>query len=283
MKGFPYIPLVVAALLCASPPCFAVGADALVPHKALYDVDLVATRSGSQIVNIHGRMFYQWKPACDAWVTDHRFNLFYEYADSPGMWITSDFSTFETFDGKSLDFSSRRKRDGELYQEVRGRADTGEKGGQAIFSLPEPITYDLSPSSLFPMAHTMEMVKRARAGDKFFSAHVFDGSDEEGPIEINTFIGKKAEKSGLPAKSPDIDKTLIEAPAWNIRMAVFPVLKPEETADYEMNLVFHDNGVISDMMIEYDDFSVTQKLVALEKIEGDACGSSAPRKGPAPR
>jgi hypothetical protein len=36
-------------------------------------------------------------------------------------------------------------------------------------------------------------------------------------------------------------------------------------------MIFHENGVISDMKIDYDDFSVTQKLVALERVQGDQC------------
>jgi len=43
-------------------------------------------------------------------------------------------------------------------------------------------------------------------------------------------------------------------------------------ADYEMDVIFHENGIISDMFIEYKDFSVTQKLVALEKIKKENCG-----------
>ena len=80
-------------------------AQYLAPHKALYDINLVATRSGSQVVNISGKMFYEWAPTCDAWITDHRFSLFYEYADSPAMRVTSDFSTFETFDGTGFNLS----------------------------------------------------------------------------------------------------------------------------------------------------------------------------------
>ena len=56
-------------------------------------------------------------------------------------------------------------------------------------------------------------------------------------------------------------------------MAVFPVKDREEESDYEMSMNFHENGIISDMLIEYDDFSVKQKLVALEKIPAESCGA----------
>lgn len=263
--------LSVPAAASAAPPDAI--ASALAPHKAVYDIDLVATHSGSQILNISGQMTYEWKPSCDAWVTDHRFKLFYEYADAPGMRITSDFSTYESFDGKSFNYSSRRQRDGEMYQEIRGHADAGPKGGKAVYSMPEDMSYDLAAGTLFPIGHTVELIRRAEAGDKFYSAQIFDGSDEEGPIEISSFIGKsaKAEKTS----SDKIDADLLKSPAWNVRMAVFPVKDQEEESDYEMSMVFHRNGIISDMLIEYDDFSVKQKLVSLEKVSAHSCGSSS--------
>lgn len=243
----------------------------LVPHKALYDINLVATRSGSQVLNISGQMFYEWKPTCDAWITDHRFNLYYEYSDSPGMRITSDFSTFESFDGETFNFSSRRKRDGDLYQELRGIGTVNNEEQEASFNMPEGLKYDLKPKTLFPMAHTIETIKHVREGSKFFAAHVFDGSDEEGPIEINTFIGKPVNAMAEIQPSANLDMSLINTSARKIRMAVFPETNPESVADYEMSMIFHENGIISDMLIEYDDFSVKQDLVALEKLNIDAC------------
>ena len=65
---------------------------------------LVSAKNGSQIINIHGQMFFEWKPSCEGWITNHRFTLAYDYADSPAMTISSDFSTFEGFDGKSSQF-----------------------------------------------------------------------------------------------------------------------------------------------------------------------------------
>jgi hypothetical protein len=47
-----------------------------------------------------------------------------------------------------------------------------------------------------------------------------------------------------------------------------------------MGMVFHENGIISDMTIEYDDFTVKQKLVSLEKLPAAACAApvDAPKK-----
>lgn len=257
---------------------FKAAKDALVPHKALYDINLVATRSGSQIVNISGQMFYEWHPTCEAWVTDHRFSLFYEYADSPGMRINSDFTTYETFDGTEFNYSARRSRDGELYEELRGRAEIGNKAGEAIFSMPEGLTYAMPKDAVFPMIHTARMVEKASANQKFFRAVVFDGSDKDGPVEINTFIGKEVNPMNIVKANEELDMSLINSKAWKARMAVFPIESQEEFADYEMSLVFHENGLISDMLIEYDDFSVTQELVALEKLDVASCEAKKSQK-----
>lgn len=250
-------------------------AAGLVAHKALYDIDLVATHSGSQILNISGQMAYEWKPDCEGWLTDHKFNLHYEYADSPGMRISSDFSTYESFDGKNFNFTSRRVRDGEMYQEILGHADLGPTGGTAVYRMPESIKYELAKGTLFPMSHTVELIRHAEKGDRFYSAQIFDGSDEEGPIEINSFIGKETKARKGLYDNPKIDKDVLDGKAWKVRMAVFPVKDQEEESDYEMSMDFHENGVISDMLIEYDDFSVKQKLVALEKIPAESCGTAA--------
>lgn len=252
------------------------GGMEFAPHKAIYEVKLIATRSGSQIINISGEMRYEWHPTCDAWISNHSFNLYYEYADAPPMQINSDFSTFETFDGKSLDYSSQRRRDGMLFEELRGRAVRDETGkGEAVNTIPGTLSFDLPEGTLFPMQHTMAVLKAFKEGKKFLGATVFDGSDEDGPVEISSFMGGPVDAKRNFEDVPELDMSLIDTPAWKARLAFFPLNDPSETADYEMNLVFHENGIISDMMIEYDDFTISQKLVALESLK-DGCKPEKP-------
>jgi len=244
--------------------------EKLEPHKAIYNISLVATRSGSSVVNISGKMFYEWRPSCDGWITDHRFNLFYEYADGPGMQVKSDFSTFEAYDGESFNFTAQRKRNDTTYEQYLGQATMGDDR-MAIYTMPEDLQHELSKGTNFPMRHTVKLIQKAFNNDKFFSAPVFDGSDEEGPVEINAFIGDKATADKVLLSSKAISGDLLKTTAWNVRMAVFPENDDGATSDYEMSIVFHENGVISDMLVDYDDFSVKQELVALEKLDHNKC------------
>lgn len=280
--------LIAGLLVTASMPSYAAerldktGRDALAPHKAVYDIEMTARRSSSQVLNIHGQMYFALQPSCEAWSTDHRFNLYYEYADSPPMQITSDFTTYEPLDGKSFDFNSRRKRDGELYQELRGTALRDNDGlVHVTYTAPDGLTFEMPKEGLFPMAHTARMMDSIRGGGKVYSAVVFDGSDEEGPIEINTIVGKPMTVSESMKADPAIDQSLLNSPARKVRMAFFPVADDNPAADYEMDIVVHDNGVISDMAVDYGEFSVSQKLVALEKVNAPACSNEA--AGPAPK
>lgn len=242
-----------------------------IPHKALYEIKLAGKKSGSQIVSISGQMFYEWSSNCDAWNSNHRFNLLYEYADTPPMKITSDFSTYETFDGKTFNFASQRKRNGDLFEELRGLAIKDGDVQTATFSLPEGLEYELKPNTLFPMQHTLDVLDTIKSGKKFYKATIFDGSDQDGPVEVNAFIGKKQELDEEFKENKNIDQSLLNNDAWTVQLAFFPAVNQESTADYEMTLVFHDNGVISEMMVDYGDFTVSQKLKALDKGDAQDC------------
>lgn len=245
----------------------------LAPHKALYEIKLLTNKSSAQFVNLSGQMYYEWQSSCEAWVSNHRFNLTYEYADAPAMRITSDFSTYESFDGKTMNYTSQRKRDGHIFEEIRGLAKVSEnqRESKAEYTIPEDLEFQLPEDTKFPMSHTLAVLEKINSGQKFYRTTIFDGSDKDGPLQVTSFIGKPVEKGDIIKVSTGMDEELLNSPAWNMRLAFFPMNSPDAASDYEMSVVFHENGLISDVVIDYKDFSVSQKLVALEKLT-DNCG-----------
>lgn len=236
------------------------------PHKALYDIKLSSKKSGAKVSNITGKMLYEWQPSCDAWISNHRFDMVYEYAELPSVRIKSDYSTYESFDGKTLNFSSQRKRGDVLLEELRGSASSQS----ADFTIPDGLNFEFSDNTLFPMAHTLSVLDKIKSGQKFYNATIFDGSDTDGAFDINSFIGEKTTYTPPEKYAQNIDTNLTEKQGWKIRLAFFPLNDNETISDYEMSIIFHENGVISDMTIEYSDFSVSQKLMAVEKL-GNIC------------
>ena len=255
---------------------------------------------------------YEWQPDCDGWLAAHKFDLHYDYADAPSMRVNSNFSTFESYDGRTMTFASKRARAGSVFEKLRGEAqlntpaksnDTKNSGGAAVYTLPEGLTFDLPAGTLFPMGHTLAVFDAMRDNKKFLYASVFDGSDDEGPVDINTFIGAPKPLPKNLAVSikgeKNIDKTLVNDNPRAIRLAFFPkenvghnantsdknnapqnkdesesddITARGGAAEYEMDMLMHDNGVISQMVIEYERFTVRQSLRALEKTE-NLCGN----------
>ncbi len=263
------------------------GVSGMHPHRAIYEVSLSSIESGGQLVDIRGKMYFEWEKTCESWTTDHRSTLVYEYADGTSSRINSDFAAYETLDGKDLNFSSRRENNGALFEEFRGHAKlTTNADGSANFSVPSELNFKLPKNTFFPMQHTDEILARARKGEKFFNATLFDGSDDKGPQLVNVFIGTAMDPMKGLKVNKNMDLALLKSPGRHMRLAFFPAEDDASAAEYEMDLVALDNGVVSDIKVIYDTFTITQKLVALQGIELPACtenssyGAAGPQAQP---
>jgi hypothetical protein len=260
-----------------SVPAPAKGDDVTVAlHKALYDFRMVAVEAGAGISGIQGKMYYEQDDNCDAWTTEHRFRVEYQYPERRAVRNTSHYVAYEAKDLSQFYFSSEREEDGSTTEQLRGSiAKKSDGTAMAEYARPGDLSYPLPQGYMLPTQQTNEVIRRARAGETFFDAVMFDGTDADGPVEVNTYIGKKVtaeEIEKIAAKNPKIDRSLLSPDAWHVRMAVFP-LKDRQgmTPSYEMDLILHDNGVVSWSLVDYKSFRVEQKLLALEKIAPKKC------------
>jgi hypothetical protein len=250
------------------------SAASLTPYKALYTVQLTDTKGATDIIDIQGKMMYQLGQSCEQTVTDHHYILTYYYPDSVPMRISSDFSMAESHKGGQFDFTARRRRDGVLYEELRGRAVVDpKKGGEAIYTDPEDMRFDLPPDTRFLAGQTAILISAAQQGQKFLSFPLFDGSDKDGPLDVTALISS-VPTSYTPPGGPNIDATLLTKQAWRVHLAFFSRLEPQETSDYEMTITLHANGVISSSDITYPDYTVKETLTALKPQESSPCDPS---------
>jgi len=254
----------------------AAGGVHIAVHRALYEFSLVAASPGASINGIEGTMYFDQDDACDAWTTDRRFTTEYQYAERPVDTDTSRYVMFESKDQRQFSFSSERQENGEMVEQLRGSVESAANGtGRAVYSRPDALVYDLPKGYFLPTGHSIELIRRAMAGERFFSAVLFDGSDADGPVELGVFIGKKAaaaEIKKIRGANKKIDARLLTPDAWHIRMAVFPLKNAGEMLpSYEMDMIMHDNGVISHVLVDYKTFKVEQKLIALERLSPKKC------------
>lgn len=265
--------------------------DTEVSHRAIYDFKLSAVESGAGISGIRGKMFYEQKDECDAITSEHRFNAEYQYPERPAVLTTSKYSSWEGKGGRQFYFNSDRADNGVMTEQLRGGIEQGaeKKDDKAVYSKPEETRYDLPEDYFLPVAHTSEIIRRAKQGETIFNAVVFDGTDADGPVEINTIIGKKAtadeiaaiakqaegasnDEDNKIARPAKIDAALLVPEAWHVRMAVFPLKNNEDMLpSYEMDIILHANGVVSKVVVDYRVFKVAQTLRGLEPVKNKPC------------
>lgn len=248
----------------------------MLSHRALYDFRMTSVGTGSGLSDIRGRMFYEQDDACEAWTTDHRFTSEYHYPERDPMLNTSHYVSWEAKDKSSFQFSSDRQENGAMAEQLRGAVAQAEDGtAKASFSRPSGLAFDLDKNYYLPTGHTVEIIRHARAHQPFFNGILFDGTDAEGPVEVNVFIGHKAsaeEIAAIARRSPRIDAKLLSKDAWHVRMAIFPLADREGMSPtYEMDMILHDNGVVSDAVVDYQLFKVGQRLEALESLPETKC------------
>jgi len=246
-------------------------------HKAIYDLNMVSVASGAGVAGIKGEMYFEQDDACDAWTTDQRFNMEYQYPERSAVNNTNHYVAWEGKDGKRFEFNSEREENGQPSELLRGAVLRNDDGtAQAKYTRPPSLSFDLPQGYLLPTQQTNQVIEHARAGDHFTSAILFDGTDADGPVEIDTVIGKKATldeiKKLYAAKAGKIDDSLLAVDGWHVRMAVFPLKdKDVMTPSYEMDMILHANGVVSYAVVDYKTFKVEQRLKTLERLPPPKC------------
>ncbi len=279
------------------------GGVQIAAHRALYTMSLAHSKTDSGVTGAQGEMGYQWGETCDGWTVEQRYRLTIDYAESQDVAIDSNFVTWESKDGLRYRFNQKETRNGTVDEEIRGSAqlDGPGKGGTVTFEKPQPQTMKLPPGALFPSAHTILLIEKAKAGEDFVARQVFDGATVEGAVLVSAVIGKKVEPSpvaqsdpkanpksaadvkgagdpnanpggkAVASADPSLNDPVLQRPGWRIRLAFFPSDPNTETPDYELGMLLLDNGISRDMTIDYGDYTINAKLAKIEPLGKPHC------------
>jgi hypothetical protein len=257
--------LCALAVFCAA----TAGAAEIAPHRALYTMTLGRTTGDASVIGANGTMAYQWGEVCDGWTVEQRYRLKMGYSETPDVSIASNFVTWEAKDGLSYRFNQKETRNGTGDEEIRGTAklDGPDKGGTADFEKPEGKSFKLPDGMLFPSAHTIFLIDKAKAGEVFISKQIFDGATVENAVLVSAVIGPKVAPDPEAAKK----SPLLNRPGWHVRLAFFPADAKVEKPDYELGMLLLDNGVSRDMVIDYGDYAIHATLDDIEALPKPGC------------
>ena len=235
------------------------------PHRAFYKMTMGSSKVNSGIIGVDGRMIFEWRSTCDAWVVEQRYVMTYQREQGNETHTDTEFSAWENKDGERYKFYVKNKFS-DTKSKIEGVANYSLKtgSGEVLFQTPKEIKYELPGNTMFPSNHTFFLLDAAKAQKKLLVVPVFDGSEIQTAISVSAVIGKQK-----VLENPQ--NALLSGNYWPIRMAFFPPGHKSTRPTHEMTIHLHENGIAGDLVLDYADFTVKMKLMKLEKIARPYC------------
>lgn len=261
-------PILVAGLV-AGAAAEAAGI-ALQPHRAIYDLTLKRVASGSGIEQLDGRLVVEFAPDCDGYGFSQRIVM--RMLDSDGQEAVNDFraATWENMAGTKFRFNVRTMVDGSVIEENSGRAQLNAPGGggSVDFNNADVNNISLPAGTVFPVAHTIAILKTANAGGGELEVKLFDGSGEDGRFDTFSWIGPR---NGDGAHAGDKFEIIAGIASWPVRMAYFPFGDQVGVPDFEIGFRLFANGVYGDIVLDYGDFALDGRLSRVDPLPRPSC------------
>ena len=238
----------------------------ILPHEAIYGLDLVEQSAEAGILRLEGRLVWRWARVCDGWEVEQRDEV--TILVDRGAVITEEsvYDAWESSDGRDLRFNLIRHTNGILTYQYSGIATISDDGmGTAHYRLPGPQQLQLPADTLFPVTHSLDLLRRAQAGEAAYSAWLFDVANGYGVSELRTTIGPPNPVAGSP------EAYLSETASWPVEMTYYPAADGAGAPAYRVEARLHANGVMETMDIDVGDFVVRASLSKLVVLPEPEC------------
>ena len=251
---------------------------ALVPHRAIYDLSLGATRSNAQVAGVRGRILYDFDGnTCQGYSLE--FRQVSELDTGEGKVSTTDLrsTTWEGADAKSFKFTSQNFIDENLVDSVDGHAEREASKTAVALEKPQQKSLSLAAGVVFPTEHMGRAINAAHAGQSVLSFPVYDGSETGDKVyDTLTVIGHQigpGERNHDDAAASEAK--LAEVPRWPVTVSYFERGKAadssEQTPAYAISFELYANGISRALALDYNNFVITGKLASLEIKNAKPC------------
>lgn len=248
----------------------AASGASIAPHSAVYELKLSKQHSDRGVTFASGRIEFELTDSCDGWMVRQRTRLNMTNAQGHALdtgWI---FDAWEAKDGLAYRFSVKRLRvDGQL-EEVRGKAelDADSGGGSVIYSVPEGRSEALPAGTVFPAQHNLDVMRAAADEELLLWREVFDGAGNEGLFGVNAAV-----VGAIPlSKAPSLPSPLMDGvESWRVQMAYYPQSDQSSEPNYQQAQRLYANGIVDEMVFDYDDFALDAKLQSLKALPAAQC------------
>lgn len=247
------------------------------PHRAVYDISFDHATPGSGVADMTGRMVYEMSGShCTGFAQKMRFVT--RMTNQEGLAQINDLRTtsFEDIATHRLRFSSSQYENQKLSESSQGSAGPGNGGTLTEVKLTKPAkkTVKLPSDIYFPIQHSLALMQAAKDGKTTFFANLYDGSDKgEKFYETSAVIGNRNEPGSVPAPKLSEAEALAGLASWPIAIGYFEPgpANTDAVPSYELAFRFYENGVSSNLYIDYGDFAIRGELKELEFLKERPC------------
>jgi hypothetical protein len=254
---------------------FAAGVP-LAPHRAYYVLEAARIDSKAGISAIAGKLAYEITGnECDGYAVSYRIANRYQQGENPAQVIDIRMTSFESGDGKELDSQQKQFNDMKLEADTRVKAKFPKEGGAGSGELEgkESKSFDIDAAALLPTAFQKKLMQDALDGNARSSALVFEGSDSEKVVKAISVIGTM-KTNGKIASGADVAtlSSLNGLSFWPVSVSYYDLdAKDDEPPTYTASYNMLENGVSTDLVLDYGSYALSGKLEKIEMLKAENC------------
>ena len=243
----------------------------LAPHKAVYELSLLNSKGSSGPSSVRGRIVYEFNgSACEGYTVTFRQATEIVSGEGRQQVLDTRSTTFESGDGKTFRFRIETSSDGRRTKLLEGSAERAVDALSINLRSPELAKADIAVAALFPVQQTVKGLAAARAGQTTLEVDAYDGSGDGQKIYHSlNIIGKAMAK-------PADDETEKAEPMktmrrWPVVASYFDKAKPDGEPVYTLSFEMWENGISSNLKLDYGDFVLAGKISQFELLKAAPC------------
>ena len=234
-------------------------------------MNLVSALPQSGIVGVTGVFWVEQIPGCGGITLRQAVQLTMSAEGGAAVGTRFAATVWESEDGTSMTFSTVNEVAGDVVEAFTGTAELGGPGMGGVVEYTEPaaMTMALPSGVLFPLALTRTVLAAADAGTHFLDLTGFDGGGQDTLTAVSVFIGAAF---GPGEETPPNGVSFLgDQRSWQTRYAHYDLASQAPEPIFEVGYRLFENGVITDLILDYGDFQVSGILESLEDIPLPAC------------
>ncbi len=245
------------------------GASSIVSHKADYTLSMGKKNRDAAVQDVKGKISFVLKAQCDGWSLkeDYLFQFFYETGEE--VTIVSQSDSWEHKNGRLYSFDVREQNSYEPetiysgYAVLPPQSEIAEANYTGAYNNNLKLFNDI----MFPVNYTRTILEAARQEKKFLSGKIFvNGTPEDAIKTAAAAIGRKK-----PYESDFQFDGVTTAYYWPVNVAYFRENATEAMPEYQIQMELHDNGVVTNFLINYGEFTINAAISNARLIEKVDC------------